>query len=367
MSNLNDYLLWRGDIPVKEYSKLNEIDNLILARFSYLIFNKINMDEKETIETISKKMKDFKNEEFRYNGDKDMIKNLGESTRFKDMQVTDYIENKDKKVEKQFSAITIHISPDELYVSYIGTDSSIVGWKEDLNMAFMDSVPAQIEGKKYLELIANKYPNKRIRIGGHSKGGNVAIFSAIAVNKQIQNRIVGVYNYDGPGLSQEVTDKIENKDIIKKIHTFIPQDSVIGRLLEHKEKCKIVLSTEKGIYQHDVFSWQVLGAKMVTVDNVTQNSELINKTIATWLKQTTPQQRQIFIDGLFELFYSTNANEFKEIQESLSTNIPKVIKTYMEIPEEDRKIMTSMLKEFGKAYTETIKQSDVLKIHKKEK
>ena len=136
MANINDYLLWRGDIPVSKKFKFNEIDSMILARFSYLIFDRIYMSETETIGSVSEKMKDFENEEFLYNGDKELITFLGLSERFRDMVVTDYIKISDKEAEKQFGAITVHISENELYISYLGTDWSINGWKEDFNMAF---------------------------------------------------------------------------------------------------------------------------------------------------------------------------------------------------------------------------------------
>ena len=361
MSNINDYLMWRGDIPINTTFEFNEIDNMILARFSYLIFNKINMKSLETIESISMKMKDFDNEEFRYNGDKEMITLLGQSARFKDMVVTDFVENTDLKAEKQFSAITVHISNDELYVSFIGTDNSIVGWKEDFNMAFMESVPAQLEGVKYLEMIASKYPESKIRIGGHSKGGSIAIFSAVSAVKETQDRIISVCNYDGPGLDREVIENTENKDIINKMHTYLPQDSVIGRILNHKEQCSVVKSIEKGLYQHDIFSWQVLRDKLLVVDNLTDNSELINNTISTWLKQTTPEQRKIFFDGIFQVFYSSDASTFSELSGSLASNIPTFIRTYREISEDDRKVITKMLKEFGKVYMSNFKQNQMLK------
>ena len=154
MSNINDYLIWRGDIPIIPEAPLNEVDSMILARFSYLIFDRIDLQEVETIETIYNKMKNFKNEEFKYNGDKELITNLGQSKRFKDMQVTDYVKNNNKETEKQFSAITVHISEDEMYLSFLGTDKSILGWKEDFNMSFMQNVPAQLAGLEYLNKIA---------------------------------------------------------------------------------------------------------------------------------------------------------------------------------------------------------------------
>ena len=358
MANINDYLIWRGDIPIVPGAEFNEVDSMILARFSYLIFDRIKLEAVETIESISRKMKKFKNDEFNYNGDKDLITNLGKSIRFKDMLVTDYVKNNDKEIEKQFSAITVHISNNEMYLSFLGTDKTILGWKEDVNLSFMKNIPAQIEGLNYLNKVANKYPNKKMRVGGHSKGGNVAVYAAIESTNDIQERIIKVYNYDGPGFDKKTVESNKNKKIIDKVRTYIPQDSIIGRILEHQEKYQVVQSIEKGIYQHDIYSWQVLGNKMVKEEKVTDSSELINETIREWLENTTPEQRKIFFDGVFEIFYSTEANTFGDIN---IRNIPAIIKTYRDISEEDRKIIIEMLKIFIKTYFINLKEIEMSK------
>lgn len=363
MSNINDYLLWRGDLPITPKYKFNEIDSMILARFSYLRFDKIKVNKKETIGSISKKMKDLDNEEFRYNGDKELITYLGESNRFKDMVVTDYIENNEKEIEQQFGAITIHISDKEMYISFIGTDSSIYGWKEDFNTSFMDTVPCQLEGKKYTERITKKYPDKKIRIGGHSKGGNVAIYSAITAPNDIQKRIIKVYNYDGPGFNKKIINKYKTNTIIRKIETYLPQDSVIGRIMNHKEKCTIALSNEKGLYQHDIYSWQVLKDDLIKSDNVTDTSEIINQTLNDWLDNTTEEQRKIFFDGIFELFYATEANTFSEISMSLSKNMMTILRKFREIDDDDRKTINSMIRLFARGYVQVIKEKEKTKFN----
>lgn len=350
MANINDYIKWRGDIPLNKDYPFNKIDSMILARFSYLIFNQIQMEEEETIEDISIKMEKFEDGEFRYNGDKELITYLGKSNRFKNMKVTDFTENNGRESEKQFGAIVIHINHKELYVSYIGTDASIYGWKEDFNMAFMDNVPCQIEGKKYLEKIANKYKNKRIRIGGHSKGGNVAIYSAIMIDSTVQNRIIKVYNYDGPGFNQEIAQKYAKETIIEKIETYFPQDSIIGRIMNHEEKCSVVLSNEKGILQHDIYSWQVLGTNLIYSAKLTKSSEVMNSAVTSWLAETSNEQRKIFIDTIFELLYSTDANTFGEISKNLISSLSVIFKKYVEISKEDKKTITSIIKLFIKGY-----------------
>lgn len=356
MANINDYLLWRGDIPIGRKFEFNEIDSMIFARFSYLLFDKISMASKEKISSISEKMKDIDNEQFLYNGDKELITNLGKSERFKDLIVTDYVKINNKKIEKQFGAITIHISNREMYVSFIGTDMTLYGWKEDFNMAFMENVPCQISGKEYLEKIARKYPMKQIRVGGHSKGGNVAIYSAITNSEKIQKRIIKVYNYDGPGFNQTIIDRYENDKIMTKIETYIPQDSIIGRLLNHKEKTTVVLSTEKGILQHDIYSWEVLKDDLIKLEKNTEISEDIDRTVTDWLKTTSPEQRKIFIDSVFELLYSTDITTFGELSQNFSLYVPKILRKYGEISAEDKKVMTKMLMLMMASYMNIIKE-----------
>lgn len=365
MANINDYLKWRGDIPLSKDFPFNEVDSMILARFSYLRFDKIKRNKTETIASLSEKMKDFAEEEFLYHGDKELITLLGSSKRFQNLIVTDYIKMNDKEAEKQFGAITIHLSEDEMYLSFLGTDATVYGWKEDFNMAFMESVPCQINGKNYVKDLAEKYQKKRIRIGGHSKGGNVAIYSAITASEELQNRIMKVYNYDGPGFQKSIIAKYKNSSILEKIVTYLPQDSMIGRIMNHEETCEIAFSTEKGIYQHDIYSWQVLGTDLIHSENVTENSEVFRKTIADWIEGTTVEQRKAFFDGVFELIYATDANTFADISSHLSSNMMTIFKAYQGIAEQDRKAITEMLKLFIKTYFGAMKKQETMKMEDK--
>lgn len=344
MSNINDYLLWRGDLSF-ETSPFNQVDDMVLARFSYMPFNKIKMEETETIESIYLKLKSFKNEDFGYNGDMDLITRMGQSLRFKNLKVTNFEINIDKKSEEQFSAITVHLDDNEMYISFNGTDSSIVGWKEDFNLSFLENIPSQVAGLEYAKNVMNKYL-KKVKIGGHSKGGNIAMYSAIGLPQNLKDRVISVSNYDGPGFTKKIVESENYKNILNKITTYIPQSSIIGRLLEHREKCIVLESTEKGIYQHDIFSWQVLGTNIVIISNVTNNSEFFDKTISKWLQQTTPEQRKIFINTVFDLFDSTNVLTFKELSNSKIKNINTILKSYSTIGEKDKKLLSKMIFEF---------------------
>ena len=362
MANINDYIKWRGDLPINKEYPFNELDSLILARFSYMPFYKIKMNPKETLSSIGKKMNNVPDEDFLYNGDKELVTSLANSDRFKKMIVTDYVKNSDKKYERQFGAITIHISSKELYISYLGTDLTINGWKEDFNMMFLENVPCQLLGKDYLEKVAKKYLRTKIRVGGHSKGGNVAIYSAISTSKRIQNRIVKVYNYDGPGFRKEVLNKYKIDYFWPKIQTYIPQDSVIGRLLYHKEKMAVAYSLEKGILQHDIFSWEVLKDDLIYSSKSTDGSEVVDQTLTTWFEETTNEQRKIVVDTVFDLLYSTDSETFEDLSKNFAKKIPTIMKKYGEISKEDKDIIIQTIKMMLGTYIDIVKAKETKKI-----
>ena len=344
MANIFDYLQWRGDLTL-EQDEFNEIDNLILARFSYLPFDElIKENENVSIEELAKRYKkaNIKPEDILWKDDVNLLPALEKAERFKNMIAVKYINKIDEEEEKQFSAITVLMPDDTIYVSYRGTDNTIVGWKEDFNMSFKSHVASQLDSVKYLEEIAKEYPNIKLRVGGHSKGGNLAVYAAVFSNDSVKNRIINVYNNDGPGFSDEIIKLDEYKNMIKKVHTFIPQSSVFGRLLNHEEKYTVLESVQTGI-MHDLYSWQVLGNEFVRVDEITDGSEFVNETIRGWLSKVSPEQREQFIDTIFAILNNTNAHRMHELSENWFVNAKTILKTYKNIDEESKKIITETL------------------------
>lgn len=341
MSNIFDYMNWR-DIDIKKV-EFNEIDNLILARVSYFPLDGLI---KEAGAKLKEAYINLKNKEdlniYLQKEDKDFFKILAQSTRFGDLIMSNYENHIDKEKEKQFAAVTILLPYDVLYVSFRGTDNTIVGWKEDFNMSFQDLVPSQIEAVTYLEKIAEKYPKRQIIVGGHSKGGNLAVYAAAFCNSKCKNRIIDVYNNDGPGFQENVIKSIEYKEILNKIHTYRPQTSIIGKLLNHEEKYITLKSTETGIMQHDLYSWQVLGDKFIRTES-TNASDVIDKTITEWLKEVKPEQREKFIDILFEILNKTDADTLHEMKDNWLNSSMTILKGYKDINEQDKEIVSKSL------------------------
>lgn len=345
MANVCEYIKWRGDLSLNQ-SKFNEIDNLILSRFSYFPFDKIiKENEVVTIKELSERFnqQDITKLPILWKDDVDLFPLMGKSKRFGEMLATKYMNIIDVEKEKQFSAITVLMPDNTIFVSYRGTDNTIVGWKEDLNMSFKSHIASQISAKKYLEIIAQEYPDKKIRIGGHSKGGNIAVYAATFTTREIKNRIINVYNNDGPGFCEDVIETPEYQEMIEKVHTYIPQSSVIGRLMNHREKYTVVESVQKGIMQHDLYSWQVLGKEFVTLEEVTNGSVFVDKTIKGWLEDVEPAKREQVIDVVFDILNATDAQTMKELKSNWFSSARIILTSYKNIDNETKDMIWQTL------------------------
>jgi len=350
MANVCDYVRWRGDLTL-EQSEFNEIDNLILARFSYFPFDKIIRENE--IATIKELSRRFSNQDVTklpilWKDDVELFPLMGNSKRFGGMLATKYINKIDAEQEKQFSAITVLMPNDIIYVSYRGTDNTIVGWKEDFNMSFKSHIASQISAKQYLEEIAKEYPSSKIIIGGHSKGGNIAVYAATFASKEVKDRIINVYNNDGPGFCEDVIETPEYQEILSRVHTYIPQSSIIGRLMNHKEKYTIVESVQRGIMQHDLYSWQLLGKEFVTLKKLTNESEFIDKTIKDWLENVEPEKREQVIDAVFEILNTTEAQTMKELKANWFANAKTILGTYKNIDNDTKEMVWQTVNELLK-------------------
>ena len=341
MINLIDYVKANGNYVLEE-KKMNEIDDMIFARISYMPFKYIDMCANETIESIATKMKDLEQAKYIWADDKPFLQELGKAKRYKDIVVTDYVEILDNSAEKQFAAITINL-PKIKYISYRGTDSTLVGWKEDFNMSFMENVPSQIESVVYLNDVAKKYKEDFI-LGGHSKGGNLAVYAAVFCEDEIKPKIKKIINADGPGFDKSVIQTPEYRKVLKKIETYIPQSSVVGRLIEHEEEYQVIKSNQKGFMKHDIFSWEIEGDKLVRIERVTTNSEIFNGILRDWLKNTTPEERKDFIDMLYEIILTTKATEVSDFRIDTVKKIGQILTTYKNRKEEDKKEIEKMIK-----------------------
>ena len=336
MANLMDYLDWRGDLTL-EISPFNEVDALILAELSFVDFDGIvpppelgrGLPLNEAAEAF-----------FARHGGKDvpmgvlvpdtiskMLRKLMTSPRFRYMTLNGYTALLDDSIEQQFAALTIDLGNGSIYISFRGTDDTIVGWKEDLNMGFLEEIPSQKQAVEYVARVARQYSDKTIRIGGHSKGGNLAVYSAAKSSGEIQERIVAVHNNDGPGFAWDISETPGHKRIASRIHTILPQTSVVGMLMEHEKRYQVVHSTYDGLYQHDGFSWQVLGTQFVHLDDFSREGKLVDETLSSWADSLNTQQREALADALYSVFTASGAKTLSELTEEKLKSAAAMLKT----------------------------------------
>ena len=210
-------------------------------------------------------------------------------------------------------------------------------------MSFKSHVASQKEAVRYLETVAQK-TDGRIRLGGHSKGGNLAVYAAVFSSPSVQDRIYHIFNNDGPGFDDDVIQTQAYQKMIQKVDTYIPQDSIFGRLLNHEERYTVVQSTQKGVMQHDVYTWQLLGKRFVRLKEVSNGSKFIDKSIKDWLKKIDVEQREKIIDIVFEILNSTQAETMSEIRSNLISNATTILKSYKQVNVKDRKMIMETVK-----------------------
>ena len=202
---------------------------------------------------------------------------------------------------------------------------------------------------------------KKLYLGGHSKGGHVAVFAAIHVSDHTQKKIQAVYNYDGPGIRKDLAAQdLGSFQILDRIHTFVPQESIIGRLFEHREGLTIVHSTAKNVYQHDIYSWQVEGNKLLR-SKTTKRSDMINRAINKWMQDASCEEIKIFVNGMFEIFSSVELNNPMELMREWKNFAPKILKEFMNTPKEKKKIISEIWRKLGESLIRSqIEQNELL-------
>lgn len=353
MANILDYLEWRGDLTL-EVSPFNEVDALLLAELSFINFEGI-VPPPEIGRGV--RLHDAAKAYFSRNEGKEidmgvlvpdripaMFCAMASSRRFGDMLVNAFEEHTDSELEQQFAAVTVELGDGTVYVSFRGTDDTLVGWKEDLNMGFLAEVPSQEQAVRYLNRAARQYAGRKLRVGGHSKGGNLAVYSAVRSVAAVQDRILAVYNNDGPGFMYDLSATAEHQRIAGRILTIVPQSSVVGMLLQHEKNVQVVHSTYEGIMQHDGFSWEVKGTQFVHLDDFSREGKIVDETIDSWASELSARQREALADAIYEVLTATGAQTLSELNEEKLKSAVGMLKSYKNLDRETRRALAGAVK-----------------------
>jgi hypothetical protein len=275
------------------------------------------------------------------------LKAASESERFGGARLSGFVNRIDNENGEQFGALTISYKnaegEDESYVSFRGTDDSIVGWKEDFDMSFKPVIPSQEDAVRYLEAISARVRGG-LRLGGHSKGGNLAVFAAAFAGEDIQRRIIAIYRNEAPGFNRKIVESPQYQAVKSRISTFVPEESIIGQMFEHDDAFLVVKSRNKGMMQHDAYSWEVGRDNFIYAPGVADSSEFVNKTMNQWIESLSVEQRREFVDSLFGLINSTKADSIPQFSAKKLHNAALIAQTLHNAPEETRLALRESMK-----------------------
>ena len=363
MANLLDYMNWRGDLTFAA-SPLNEVDNLIFSKMTFIDLQNIlplcgsggtmALGEAARLYAVASELKRPDMGLLVPKEIHDMFLQMGKCDRFRHLLLSDYINQIETEAQVQFAAVTVFLNTDEMYIAFRGTDDTLIGWKENFNMSHVEAVPAQRRAVEYVNAVMARCPHRRVYIGGHSKGGNLAIYAAVNCNEEYKDRIVQVYNNDGPGFRHEMIESTAFLQMQDRITTLIPQSSVVGRLLEHNENYRVVKSNAAGLWQHNGFTWEVMGDHFIPEAELTKESRMIEQSIKSWIDSMSSEAREAFVDALYRFLTANNAATLTE----LTADRTWLLKLMKESDAETRKTvfggLAQLTGEAGRLWMETI-------------
>lgn len=350
INTIQDYLRWRGDLSLA-VDTFNEVDSVILSMICFMDFAGIvpAPGESGTV-MLRDAMERFdrmpeKNRRFGIiipNDTLELAQQAAQSVRFGDAELFAFQNIIDETREMQFAAMTFRLSDGTLFAAFRGTDDTIVGWKEDFNMTFMSHVPAQDEAARYLNWVALQYPGG-IRTGGHSKGGNLAIWSVVHAGPNVQSRVIRAYSNDGPGFSKAMLESPEYHMMRDKCITFVPQSSLVGMLMEHDENYQIIRSAQTGLLQHDPFSWDVERNHYTYLTERSAFGEHSDAAMRIWINSMSAEEKQTLVRDLFAVLESTGAKTLTELTEGGLKYLSIMRKTIAGYDKTRRKNMNQLL------------------------
>ncbi len=365
MAGLFDYLDWRGDLTFEE-AEFNEVDSMILAWLSYAALDGIvpeKCSETDTI-TIEKAQEQFLKTHdvekilrdtvsFTKNSVL-MFKKLAACRRFQSLKLTGFVNQIDYQKETQFCAMTVLLQKNRYAVVFRGTDDHLIAWKEDFNMSFLPVIPAQNQALSYLEEAADNI-HGRVYVCGHSKGGNLAVYAGVRASYRTRRKILEIYNHDGPGFYDLNGLGDAYEEMLPKIRSFVPETAVVGMLLETAGEYVVVKSNNKGLFQHDAMSWEVMGPKFVTLDSISDTSRLVNDILKNWLKEISNEERETFVDTLYKILDATQARSIDDLNAEKGRIANVALKEIGELSRETRTMLGKTIAALFKEGNQVIK------------
>lgn len=372
MANILDYLDWRGDVPF-DIDPFNEVDALVLCELVYAPFDGLvpgpGTKEKISIEELCEKFfSKYTEQELMTRAALTklapfLMPKMINCKRFGGLKISGFVNEVNADKQTQFSVCSFYLPDGTIFVAFRGTDDTLVGWKEDFNMCFSDGTGGQVKACDYLNSNFAR-TMKKLRIGGHSKGGNFAVYGSTFCREHIKDSIIDIYNFDGPGFISEILKTNEYKSMVKRVHKYIPQESIIGMLMYTKAKTKIIISDSKGINQHDPMTWQVKRNRFDKGEKLASSSLLIDEIIKKWSVQFDYETRALFGDVFFASLCSSGATKLSQITSSKVRSIASLTKEVQSLDPENQALVIDVFSKLVAAGGDSIKNSLLSKLPK---
>lgn len=350
VDTMHTYLKEYGDIPFAE-RPMNDVDSLVLCQFAYLKFDGLVPGIREdgrsvSLEELAKHPeaeKLFADERFAKDN-RELFEGMLSGRRFRGLKLNCHINVVEKEWETQFAAITCLLEDGTIYVAFRGTDETIVGWKEDFNMAFLSPVPGQSLSVKYLNMVTTRFPNS-FYVGGHSKGGNLAVYSAMNCAPHVQERIIKIYSMDGPGFRPEVLQNCGYDRIADRVVKLLPHSSMVGMIFEWDTRYQVVESRSFGLAQHNPYNWKIKDGEFILAEELYERARLTDNTINEWIISLDEERIKFFVDTLYQVIAASQAEDLIAMTADWKRSMTGVISAMKELDEDTAGMLQETVRE----------------------
>lgn len=364
--NMMDYLVWRGDLSFSQ-DELNEVDALIFSWLSYFEFEKIDGKKFSVIGSSLGKIADYAKLNPKESYESTMVASqsaiflfnaVSKTERFRNIIVSDFKNVFDRDRVIQFAAITFCIDETHSVVAFRGTDTTAVGWKEDCMLSYSDEIPGHSEALAFFE---RQDSNRKYTIAGHSKGGNLALYTLLKTSDCKVSCIENLYNFDGPGFLRNLKSTERYEKIKNRIHTFIPETSIVGMLLEHETNYTVIKSIHSGISQHNGMFWQVLGNKFETKNNTDLPSRALDESFREFLNSPDFQakDKKFFVETIFKVLDQCAINDFRDLNDDKFNSIVNISRGILSSLVNAEKSQQEILKRALKIFLDSVKKGSL--------
>lgn len=349
MKNMIHYVQEFGEVSFKE-RPFSAIDALVLTELEYSPLEKVvpsdeNGENFVTVKEIAEYMKEHQKQLFDENPmimtqeRHEVSQVIADAPRFQSLKFFGVVSVWDKDTTKQFAAITVEVEPSVRLVIFRGTDDTLIGWKEDFLMTYSPLVAAQTDAKEYLARQASLWGGD-LMVSGHSKGGNLALYAAATQAEDVQLRIVDIFCFDSPGLYRSVLETKGYQNIVPLAMRYIPQDALVGLMLESEVPYVIVKSNAIGAMQHSAMSWGIEDGQFIKMEKLTKSSQLNDQTFKKWTESVSDEELELFWNVFFELLFTAGIETVNDLYGQFMRYVQEFLKAAGEMDEEKRELLT---------------------------